>query len=571
MSTEDFLYARDLLLRHRTDYERACAEFRWPALKTFNWALDYFDVIARKNHNPALWIARDGSSAPDGSSDVKLSFQDLSERSARLANYFSRIGVQRGDRVLVMLPITSELWESLLALMKLGAVVAPATPLLPSADLLARVHRGNISHVILLAGADALQTLPPQVTKIVVGDGPPAPGHWDFAAGYAESAIFRPQGQTQASDPFLLYFTSGTTAQPKLVLHTHTSYPVGHLSTMYFIGCQPGDVHYNVSSPGWAKHAWSSVFAPWNAEATVLSHQYARFSAKDTLALLLRAEVTTLCAPPTVWRMLLVGELGPRPKALRELVSAGEPLNPEVIERVHSAWGLRIRDGFGQTETTALIGNSPEQPVRPGSMGRPLPGYRIALLGSEGRPTSEGQADGEIVVRLVPRPVGIMVGYCDDADRTTAVMADGCYRTGDEATRDADGYYHYVGRGDDIFKSSDYRVSPFELESALLEHEAVAEAAIVPAPDALRLSVPKAFIVLRPGVPADSATARALFAFIRKRLAPYLRIRRIEFAELPKTVSGKIRRVALRKLEAERAAIPAQRPSLEFRSEDFFD
>ena len=518
--------------------------------------------MAAGNRALALRIVRDGGD------QTQRSFVELAERSSQLANHLRRLGVRRGDRVLVMLPNTVELWESLLALMKLGAVMAPATTLLPVADLLLRVQRGNVRHVILDGSCEAhVAALPAEVTKILVAGAARLRDSFDFHDGYAASSRFVPDGVTQASEPFLLYFTSGTTAQPKLVLHTHESYPVGHLSTMYWIGIQPGDVHYNISSPGWAKHAWSSVFAPWNAGAAVLSHHYARFSASDTLALLSRAGVNTLCAPPTVWRLLLLGALGPRPAVLRELCSAGEPLNPEVIERVRAAWDLTIRDGFGQTETTALVGNSPGQKVRLGSMGRPLPGYHMALLDANGQPVS-GADEGEIAVSLSPRPLGVMVGYCDDEARTATAMAGGYYRTGDEASRDVDGYYHYVGRGDDVFKSSDYRVSPFELESALLEHPSVAEAAVVPSPDPLRLAVPKAFVVLRPGIAADRETARSLFAFVRQRLAPYLRIRRIEFAELPKTVSGKIRRVALRQLERDRAAAPSSTPC-DFRIEDF--
>jgi acetyl-CoA synthetase len=261
---------------------------------------------------------------------------------------------------------------------------------------------------------------------------------------------------------------------------------------------------------------------------------------------LAHAGVSTLCAPPTVWRMLIVGDLGPRPAALQDLVSAGEPLNPEVIERVRQAWGITIRDGYGQTETTAQIGNTPGQDVRLGSMGRPLPGYDVTLVDAEGRETGEG----EIALRLARRPLGLMVGYADDPERTAAAMAGGYYRTGDEALRDEAGYFHYVGRGDDVFKSSDYRISPFELESVLVEHDAVVEAAVVPSPDPVRLSVAKAFVSLKPGVALDEATAHSIFEHCRARLAPYNRVRRIEFMQsLPKTISGKIRRVELRALE----------------------
>ncbi|HSN28432.1 MAG TPA: AMP-binding protein, partial [Kofleriaceae bacterium] len=369
---------------------------------------------------------------------------------------------------------------------------------------------------------------------------------------------------TRASDPLLLYFTSGTTAKPKLVLHTHASYPVGHLSTMYWIGIREGDVHQNISSPGWAKHAWSSLFAPWNAGATILVHDQARFSAARTLGVLREHDVNTLCAPPTVWRMLILESLGERPAALRELVSAGEPLNPEVIDAVKHAWGITVRDGYGQTETTAQVGNSPGLPVRAGSMGKPLPGYEIALLDRDSKPAAEG----EVSIRLGDaRPLALMTGYLDDPHRTAEVTAHGYYRTGDEAMQDADGYIHFVGRGDDVFKSSDYRISPFELESVLIEHDAVAEAAVVPSPDPVRLAVPKAFVVLRPGVEPTAETARAIFAHCNARLPPYNRVRRLEFAALPKTISGKIRRVELRTQEkAQRES--GERAALEFWLDD---
>jgi acetyl-CoA synthetase len=325
-----------------------------------------------------------------------------------------------------------------------------------------------------------------------------------------------------------------------------------------------GDVHLNISSPGWAKHAWSCFFAPWNAGATIFIHNLLRFDARKTLDALVRYGVTTLCAPPTVWRLLILEDLTAYPVTLREIVSAGEPLNPEVIERVRAAWGLSLRDGYGQTETTAQIGNSPGQPVKLGSMGRTLPGYRLALVDPDGTESDEG----EISLRLTPRPLGLMVGYLDNPHHTAEAPGSAYYRTSDVATRDAEGYYWYVGRTDDVFKSSDYRLSPFELESALIEHEAVAEAAVVPSPDPIRLSVPKAYLMLTPGVEPSRATALALFQFIRTRLGPYKRIRRLEFAELPKTISGKIRRVQLRAVENERGLSQERRPS-EFWEEDF--
>jgi acetyl-CoA synthetase len=319
----------------------------------------------------------------------------------------------------------------------------------------------------------------------------------------------------------------------------------------------------NVSSPGWAKHAWSCFFAPWNAGACVFLYNYARFEARPMLDVVARSGVTTLCAPPTVWRMLVQEDLASSRVALREAVAAGEPLNPEVIERVRDAWGVTIRDGFGQTETTAQIGNSPGQPVKLGSMGRPLPGYRIALLAADGTACDEG----EIAVALAPRPLGLMTGYADDPEKTAEVTRDGHYHTGDVAVRDADGYITYVGRADDVFKASDYRISPFELESVVIEHPAVAEAAIVPSPDPVRLAVPKAFVVLAAGHAPSRELARDILRFCRERLAPYKRIRRIEFCELPKTISGKIRRVELRASEAKRRAA-GERAPMEFSEDD---
>lgn len=551
-----FIEARDFLLQHRSDYELAYHGYVAPALSEFNWALDYFDVAARDNHRAALRVVDE-----DGS-DVAISYADMAVRSNRVANWLRQQGVKRGERVLLMLPNRVELWELMLAGIKLGAVMVPTSMLAMPADLADRMVRGKVKHIIAQSSEAAkFDGVDGAATRIAVGA--PVAGWLDLAASGACAASFDADGITMAHDPLLLYFTSGTTAQPKLVLHSHESYPVGHLSTMYWIGLQPGDVHWNISSPGWAKHAWSCFFAPWNAGATVFVFNYERFSAPAAFDVIARCGVTSLCAPPTVWRMMIQQDLSAWKLPLRELVGAGEPLNPEVIEQVEKAWGIRIRDGFGQSETTAQIGNTPGQAIKPGSMGRPLPGYRIALLDADDKPASEG----EIAVLLEPELVGLMLGYEGDHGKTAAVMQGGYYHTGDTATVDADGYYFYVGRNDDVFKSSDYRISPFELESVLIEHELVLEAAVVPSPDALRLSVPKAFITLSAGTEPSNEVAQAIFAFARSRLAPYKRIRRIEFCELPKTISGKIRRVELRKQEQLAAQDPAKGATAEFREE----
>lgn len=556
-----FLAARDLLLRLREDHEVACREFRWPQITRFNWALDYFDRMAAGNERTALWIVTE-----DGG-ETKLSFAELSDRSNRIANHFRSLGIRRGDRILLMLGNVVPLWETMLAAMKLGAILIPSTTLLGRDDLIDRVTRGRVTHVIAAAEETAkFADVPGSYGRIVVGGA--AAGWQRYEDGYDAPAGFAPDGDTAADSALLLYFTSGTTAKAKLVLHTHQSYPVGHLSTMYWLGLRPGDVHLNISSPGWAKHAWSCFFAPWNAGATVFVYVARRFSAKDTLSVIARHSVTTLCAPPTVWRLFVQEELKTYPVKLTQVASAGEPLNPEIIEVVRDAWGLEIRDGYGQTETTAQIGNTPGLRIKPGSMGRPLPGYRVALLDVEGRESDEG----EVALDLRERPLGLMPGYEDDPDRSAAIMAGGYYRTGDVAQRDADGYITFVGRADDVFKAADYRISPFELESVLIEHEAVAEAAVVPSPDPIRLAVPKAFITLAAGWQPDADTARAVFRYCREHLAPFKRVRRLEFGELPKTISGKIRRVDLRKRETERhGAAASPRGAAEFWEEDFPD
>ena len=548
-SVQAFRAARDFLLAHREDYATARREFRWPELDDFNWALDHFDAVGRDPATAgraALWIVE-----PDGR-EGKFSYAEMAARSNRVAHWLRGLGVRRGDRLILMLGNQVELWEVFLAAMKLGAVIIPSTPLLGRDDLADRFERGHARHVVA-AAADAAKfaDLPGDYTRIAVGAGGEPPAGWlDYARAYQEDAAFVPDGPTRAADPLLLYFTSGTTAKPKLVEHTHASYPVGHLSTMYWIGLRPGDVHLNISSPGWAKHAWSNVFAPWNAEATVFIYNYQRFDADALLAAMARCRVDTFCAPPTVWRMLIQTDLTKAKLAVRELVGAGEPLNPEVIEQVERAWGLRIRDGFGQTESSVQIANTPGQPIKPGSMGRPVPGFPVVLVDPL---TGEEGDEGEICLSLADRPMGLMAGYHDDAERHAEAMAGGYYHTGDIGARDAEGYITFVGRADDVFKAADYRISPFELESVLLEHPAVAEAAVVPAPDPIRLAVPKAYVVLARGWEPTRETALAILAFARQHLSPFKRVRRLEFAELPKTISGKIRRVELRNRELARA------------------
>lgn len=539
--TGSFRAARDTLLQHRTDAAAANEAFQWPDVgPSFNWAVDWFDAIAIGNERTALWIAEE-----DGS-EQQYSFDRMRWRSDEVAAWLHSIGVSQGDHVMLMLGNRLELWESMLAIMKLGAVILPTTTLLSPTDLADRLERGEVAHVI----ANASETMKfdgmaGDFSRISVG------GSVDGWLDYDESLEpfgVSPSVDVASTDPCLIYFTSGTTSKPKMVVHTHESYPVGHLSTMYWLGVRPGDVHMAISSPGWGKHAWSCFFAPWNAEATVFVYNYSRFSPSALHRELDRAAVTTFCAPPTVWRMLIQSELGAKPRALGEILSAGEPLNPEVIATVEREWGVSIRDGYGQTETTAIIANPPGATIVPGAMGRALPGIAIALIDPL---TGEPASTGEICLDLSVEPVNLMSGYHSDDERTERARADGYFHTGDVAVRAADGTITFVGRTDDIFKSSDFKISPFEVESVLLQHPAVAESAVVPAPDAVRHSVVKAYVALAEGWEPTAETAGAIFAHTRELLSSFERVRRIEFHPLPKTISGKIRRVELREREEE--------------------
>jgi acetyl-CoA synthetase len=542
MTTNTDLYrsARDQLVDLIGDYDTAVEAFAWPQLTgTFNWATDWFDAIARGNDRTALWIVEEGGE------EQKVSFAEMADRSDRVATWLRALGVGKGDRVIMMLGNQVELWEAMLAVAKLGAVVMPTTGALGPADLADRITRGGARFVIANAADTAkFDGVAGDYTRIVVGT--PVEGWHRYADAYAVDSAGPFTAATSVDDSMLIYFTSGTTSKPKLVEHSQVSYSVGHLSTMAWIGVRPGDVHLAISSPGWAKHAWSCFFAPWIAEATIFVYNYARFDATALLNQLDRAGVNTFCAPPTVWRMLIQSDLGKKPEGLREILGAGEPLNPDVIAQVEKAWGLTIRDGFGQTETTLQVGNTPGQPVKPGSMGRPMPGVPVVLVDPV---TGELSDEGEICLDLQRNPVNLMTGYLGDPQRNSNVMAGGYYHTGDVAARDADGYITYIGRTDDVFKSSDYKVSPFELESVLIEHPAVVEAAVVPQPDDTRLCVPKAYVSLADGWQPNADTARQIMEYARDHLAPYLKVRRVEFYELPKTISGKIRRVELRRRE----------------------
>ena len=575
--SDSFFAARDHLLRLSGDPDRARSEFRWPDVgANFNWAHDVFDRIAADNDTTALWIA------DEEGREHKLSFRELKRRSDQVANWLRGIGAKRGDIAMLMLGNTVELWEIMLAAMKLGVVILPTSVVLGPQELVDRVERGRVRWVF--AGPeDAVKFagIPGDFRGIGVGldagsmDQRAALFDWERFEESRSASVAAVAKQTVSADPALLYFTSGTTKLPKIAVHSHTSYPVGHLATMSWLGVRPGDIHSVISAPGWAKHAWSSFFGPWSVGATIYVANYAKFKAERIIAELDRVGVTSFCAPPTVWRMLIQSELGAKPSGLREIVSAGEPLNPEVISRMQESWGLLLRDGYGQTETTATIANMPGDRVVPGAMGKPLPGVDIVLIDPL---TGEAADEGEACLRLGPedggtgaaRPVNLMSGYFGNDEATADAMTGGFYHTGDVAVRDENGCLTFVGRTDDIFKSSDFKVSPFEVESVLLEHDFVAEAAVVGAPDDTRLNVTKAYVSLPGGVTASEETAREILLHARRALPAYMRVRRVEFFELPKTTSGKIRRVELRQRE-EVAHSAGERIAEEWREEDFPD
>ncbi len=567
-SLNEFIAARDFLL-HAPSYEEAKAGFTWPKLKSFNWALDYFDSLSQRCSNPALLYV------DDNGAEKKISFQALKDRSNKAANFFRSLGLGKGDRIMLMMPSCVELFEAFLGAMKVGCIIIPSSTLITTDDIRDRIARGKakciVTDIELTSRIDsAVSSAANTVSKVSVGAKPD--GWIEYSDVDEHSTDFRSDGQFTPEDGLIIYFTSGTTAKPKLVLQTHGSYPVGHLTTMYWIGVRKGELHYNISAPGWAKYAYSSIFGAWNAEATSFLYNYTgKFDAKKVLGMIEKYQVNTLCAPPTVWRFLLLENLKNYKFSLRELVSAGEPLNPETIHEVRSGTRLTIREGFGQTETSLQVGFFPGMEVKPGSMGVEAPGFEIAILDDQHLPVGV-KTVGTLAIRVKPeRPVGLMKGYIDPAEKNLEVFVGDWYLTSDLAYRDADGHFWFIGRADDVFKSSDYRLSAFELESELMVHPSITEVAVVASPDQLRGFVPKAYVMLEPNISPSRELAFDIFTFTRQRMAPYKRPRIIQFvAELPKTASGKIKRTELRKQESELRSAGA-RSKEEYFESDFME
>ncbi len=572
-SIENFLKARDYIAS-RPLYDEAVKEFKWPELGKFNWAVQYFDayLTEKASHPAVIWV--DDELLDTGDKKV-LTHHRLREDSNRLATSLLESGYKPGDSILVMTGNIPELFTVFLGLLKAGIRIVPATILLSHSDIEDRVKRAGVTMVMAdKAGFNKIEFLREDLAKLGVKDfvyiGNEERGGWKlFQDLLVQGKPTFNQVLTNADDDALIYFTSGTTAKPKMVFHTHASYPVGHLTTMYWVGAQWGDKHYNISSPGWAKWAWSTFFTAFNSGATSMVYSFNRFTPSRALKFITEYGVNTLCAPPTVWRMFILEDLAKYNfENLREAVSAGEPLNPKVINKVKEDIGITVREGYGQTETTLQIGYFPGVEVKPGSMGKPAPGYEIVIADIDGKPVKPGY-DGQITIKIEPRkPLGLMKGY-DSPEKNKEVFRLGLYWTGDVAYLGEDGYLYFVGRADDVFKSSDYRISPFEVESDLLKHPAIAEVAVVPSPHPIKWTVPKAFIKLKPGYKPTPELAKQIFTWAKQNMAPYKRPRIIEFVdELPKTISGKIRRVELRALERTRRQ-KGERGPHEYFEEDF--
>ncbi len=521
-------------------------------IEHFNWADEIFEGIhvkERENQTALLWVDMETGE------ERKFSYGEFAKEGNRLVNYLKDHGIGKGGYLHVMTPLLPEVWFTHYAFVKGGFVGVPTANILTSRDLEYRFKVCPPDAVIADEKSakiidEALKNEPK--VKLVVGDR----SGWESYDDIRSEKSNCEGANTMADDPIFCFFTSGTTGLPKGVLHTATSYPVGHLITACIINCKPGDVHNNLSAPGWAKFAWSSFFSPLSVGATVLGVHFTRFDAKRYLETIESYGVNTFCAPPTAWRMFMLLDLSEfKFEELRDVVSAGEPLNPEIFERWKEYTGTEIRDFYGQTESTAMIGNPPwfkGGKIIPGSFGKPTFMYDITLVDDDGKEINEPNRVGHIVVRLSRwRPIGLFVRYLG-RDREDAFV-DNYYYTGDKAYFDKNGYWWFVGRADDVIKTSDYRVGPFEVESALLEHPAVAEAAVVGSPDPIRWQIVKAFVVLKPGYEPSKELAKDLFRHCKRILAKYKIPRIIEFVDsLPKTISGKIRRVELRALEEEK-------------------
>ncbi|MGD9891006.1 MAG: AMP-binding protein [Dehalococcoidia bacterium] len=533
-----------------TTYEEIRGSFQLAVPEQFNFARDVVGAWAEeRNRRAMVWLGRNGE-------ERQITFRDFYRRARRAAAAFRAAGIRKGDRVLVVMPRVPEWWETLLGLELIGAVAAPGTTLLTPRDMKYRVDLAQATATIMddenaRKLAEVRGECPDLRTVFVLGE--TMPDTIDYRTALEAASEHEEFEPTRADEPALLYFTSGTTGYPKMVAHTHASYGIGHQITgKLWLDVTPNDLHWTLSDTGWAKAAWGCLYGPWSQGAAIfMQDATGRFDAKETLGLLETYQITSFCAPPTAYRLLVLEDLdGYDLGELRTCVGAGEPLNPEVIDAWQTGTGLTIRDGYGQTETVLLCGNLPGMEVRPGSMGRPSPGFEVAVIDDDGKPLEPGQ-EGDIAVRVHPqRPVGLFQEYWNDPAATAGAMRGDYYVTGDRAFMDGDGYFWFVGRADDVIISAGYRIGPFEVESALVEHPAVVESAVVASPDPVRGEIVKAFVILAPGFTASDQLTDEIQEHVKRVTAPYKYPREIEYVtELPKTISGKIRRIELRDRE----------------------
>ena len=552
------------LTPHMTDYEAERRNFHLDVPEYFNFASDVIGKWANDPHKLAmLWVGQRGET------EVPLTFAHFAERSSRAANAFATLGIKKGDIVMVMLPRIPEWWEVVLGLMKLGAVTIPCTTLLTPKDIHKRAEVAEARAFITDSeGAPKFEQVReqcPTVQFAILADRPEVDtasckGWTSYQQIAAEASAEYSGPKTRSDDPCLVYFTSGTVGYPKMVLHTHTSYPIGHTITgKYWLDLHEDDLHWNLSEMGWAKASWSNLFGPWTMGAAMfMQDARGKFDPIETLDMLHNYPISTLCAPPTAYRMMVLDEpmaymKAHPPKALRHSVGAGEPLNAEVIKAWEETTGMTIRDGYGQSETVLICANFPPLPVKPGSMGKPSPGFDLEVIDHDGHPLPPGK-EGDIAIHVKPqRPLWMFKEYWRNPEATQASIRGDWYITGDRAYKDEDGYFWFVGRADDVIISAGYRIGPFEVESALKEHPAVAESAVVASPDEMRGEIVKAFVILAPGYTASPELASELQEHVKRVTAPYKYPREIEFVDtLPKTISGKIRRVELREMEQQK-------------------
>jgi acyl-coenzyme A synthetase/AMP-(fatty) acid ligase len=535
-----------------TDYEETYRNHRLEVPEFFNFGFDVVDRWAEDRTKLAL-ISLD----PNGQKAKHHTFWDLKVQSNRFANVLRGLGVGKGDRVLVMLPRVPEWYVVLLGLIKLGAVPVPTTTLCTARDIEYRINLAEANLAITdLENAGKVDEAAgncPSLNTLMTIDGTKR-GWVAYEEQMAQASIRLENVEgTRSGDPLLIYFTSGTVGYPKMVLHTQASYGLGHvLTAKFWHDLKPTDLQWTLSDTGWAKAAYGKLFGQWTQGAAVMQHDAkGRFDAALTLGILEKYGITCFCAPPTAYRMLVLEDLKKYDLSnLRHCTGAGEPLNPEVMKQWEDGTGLTIYDGYGQTETVLLVGNYRAIPIKPGSMGKPMPGFQIEIVDEEGKELPAGE-EGQIAVKIKPeRPLGLFQEYWKDDEAMERSFLGEWYLTGDKAYRDEDGYFWFVGRADDVIISAGYRIGPFEVESALIEHPAVAESAVVASPHPVRGEIVKAFVILSPGYVSSDELVLSLQDHVRNATAPYKYPRAIEFVtELPKTVSGKIRRVELREAE----------------------